>query len=119
MQGVDGGVGLARVRKVEEPDVSRFPCGHAGRDIFGCRQGRTCGCGLAFTHQDVGLARVRKGDVRIGGERAVEGLDRTGIHGERQIEPLYIGVARDGGGSGHGEVIAVCEHKIFRRQKFL
>ena len=104
-------------RKVEEPDMSRLSCGHAGGDIFGRRQGRSCRSGVAFTHQDLGLARVRNGESRIGGERAVEGLDRTGIHGERQIEALYIGVPRGGGGSGHGEVIAVCEHHDSLRSK--
>jgi len=111
MQSVNRGVGLARVRKVEEPDMSRLSCGRASGDIFGRCQGRSCRSRLAFTHQDLGLAHVRNGESRIGGERAVEGLDRTGIHGERQIEALYIGVARGGGGSGHGEVIAVCEHR--------
>ena len=75
----------ARSKNRDMPGLAR---GHAGGHVLGRRQGRPRRRGLAFPHQDLGLAGMGQGETGVGGEGAVEGLDRAGIQGQRQIVAL-------------------------------
>jgi len=111
VQGVDGGVGLARKRKLEEADMSRFPIRHAASQVLRRRKRRLRRRDLAFTHQDLALAGVSKGEARIGGESTVESLFGTGVQRERQLVAFEVSVSCGGGGCRQGQVIAVCKHR--------
>jgi hypothetical protein len=72
--------------------------------------GCPCRYHITFPHQYLGLCGMRQGESVVGYDSAVKSLDCARIKGQRQIAALYVGVARRGGGSAHGEVVSVCEH---------
>src|SRR4051794_31611623 len=107
----DGGVAAARERKVEKADMPCLSRGHAVGHILCRRDGLSRRTDLAFTHQNLGLARMGEGEARVGGECTVERLERAGIYGEQQLVTLDVRIPCGGGGGGHGELIAVCDHR--------
>jgi hypothetical protein len=93
---VDGRVGLAREREIEEADVPRFARRHAGRGFLRGRQRLPRLRDFAFPHEQLGLAGMGKSEPGIGLNRTVERLDRTRIQREREIVTLHVRVARGG-----------------------
>ena len=100
VQGGDRRVGLAREHQFEERNVAGVALGQIGSHLSGRRQRHPRRRHAAFPQQDLRLASMGEGKTRVGGDGAIEGLDRAGVEGQRQIAALDIGVPRRDGHCG-------------------
>jgi hypothetical protein len=100
-------------RRVCRPD--RFHSSTRCRSPSGKAIEVTLRCHIAFPHQDLRLRGMRKGEIGVGCDGAVKGLDRAWVKGQRQFAALDVGVARRPRDSAQNQVVSVCWHIAYSR----
>src|SRR5271163_2951262 len=115
IQSDDRRIGPARESELEIGDMTGLALRHTGPQLLGRYQGCPRRCHVAFPHQDLGLRGMRQGETGVGCDRAVKGLDRPWVKGQRQFAALDVGVARRLGDSAQSEVVSVRGHISYSR----
>jgi len=89
--------GLAFDCKRQNFDMAPLPLGAAAPDQVARRRGPLpCGVTLLVEGMDPGASNMRKREVRIVHDRALEGLGRAGPGRKHQVDPAAIGLGRVG-----------------------
>jgi hypothetical protein len=100
-------------------DVALLPGCHAVAQRLRPRRRRLCLWDARAKLQQPGSRDVRKGEIWIGCDRAIEQLFRTDIGGEQQIDRGSVILDRNGSGAGERQIEASFSGMAFPKTSLL